>query len=61
MQHELQSSRPKGRVCFAVISGTFHAINIPTGSKAESFSEHGWHQDIKKETNMPMRTCENDK
>ena len=59
---QVQSSRfawPKGRVCFAVISGTFHAINIPTGSKAESFSEHGWRRyDIKKVTNMPTRTCE---
>ena len=32
----VQSSRfawPKGSVCFALISGTFHAINIPTGWK----------------------------
>ena len=27
--------------------------------KAERFSEHDWRRyDIKKETNMPMRTCE---
>ena len=59
----IQSSRfawPKDRVCFVVISGTFHAISmIPTGSKAECFSEHGWRwKDIKKETNMSMHTCE---
>ena len=53
----LQSSRfewPKGRVCFAVISGTFHAINIPARWKlSASVSTAGVDT-----TSRKKRTCQ---